>query len=124
MGVLAVANTVVAQPHVWSPDHAYAYPYASPNGSGDVGLSLNYGDGELYPSHAVGVLVDSGGSYSWQLVGSTRGRFGPETNHWGDYLNVRTGGDDPRHWFTVGFTLQTGRKAKDLRLDLVEFWLE
>jgi hypothetical protein len=112
-------KAVLAQPHIWNNDFAFAYPAAAPNSEGKVGISLHYGGGALFPSHAVGALVAA--TNTWQLVSTVSGRFGPADNKWGDFLTVRTFGADPTIWVATGYTLQTGPNATDIEARFIVF---
>lgn len=109
---------VVAQPHVWSADHAYGYPSVSVNDKGEIGISLFYGGNKLNPSHAVGVYDSS----RWQLLGTVAGTHGPGHNTWGDYLTIQSkpGGV----WLTTGFTMQGGGEPEDISVQHIEFSIE
>jgi hypothetical protein len=75
------------EPDIWHNDYAYAYPDASPNDNGDVGISLFRGGGTINPGHVVGVLDN--GSNRWTLQGTRNGTNGPNGNKWGDYVTCR-----------------------------------
>jgi hypothetical protein len=115
------SKAVVAQPHIWSPDFAFAYPAAATNADGRVGLSVFYGGGTHFPSHAVGVL-DATNS-SWELVTTASGTNGPASNRWGDYLTVRRDETNPKTWLATGYTLQGGTATTNVEPRLIRFSL-
>jgi hypothetical protein len=113
-------KAIVAQPHIWNPDFAYAYPAAAPNEDGVVGVSVLYGGGaELHPSHAVGILhSDDAG---WSLVATANGTHGPAANRGGDYLDAEQHGGDPKSWVATGLTQQAGPQRTDVEPRYVHF---
>jgi hypothetical protein len=112
------SKKVVAQPHLWNNNLAFAYPAAAPNEDGVVGLSVHYGGGTLYPSHAVGTLV---GNKTWELVMTAGGNSGPADGTWGDYLTVRRHGAEPKTWVATGFTLQGGPLRNNIEVRFIRF---
>ncbi len=116
-------KAVVAEPHLWSADFAFAYPAAAPNSNGVVGVSVAYGGGsQLHPSHAVGVFDES--SMTWNLVATANGTHGPSRNVWGDYLAARPHPPDPTSWVATGFTQQGGPFAGDIEVRYVHFRMD
>jgi hypothetical protein len=115
-------KAIVAQPHIWNPDFAFAYPDAAPNQDGVVGISLFYGGGaQLHPSHAVGVLQP--GNAGWDLMATANGTHGPAANRWGDYVAVRPHGADSTSWVAAGYTQQGGPLRTDVEPRYVHFRL-
>ena len=115
-------KTAVAQPHIWNPNFAFAYPSTAPNSNGVVGISVHFGGGsQFHPSHAIGVLNPS--TFEWQLAATANGTHGPAANRWGDYLAVRPHGKDPASWVASGFTLQGGPLRTDIEPRYVHFRL-
>jgi uncharacterized repeat protein (TIGR01451 family) len=117
------SKTVIAQPHIWNSDFAFAYPATAPNSIGVVGLSVEYGGGaQFFPSHAVGVLrKNNAGEFSWDLTTTINGTNGPSSNRWGDYLGIRPHGAQPLTWVASGFTLQGGTAPRDIEPRYVRF---
>lgn len=115
--------SVVAQPHLWNKDLAFAYPAAAPNERGEVGVSVHFGGKLLNPSHAVGMLwrPENGSRWQWDLVSSASGTHGPARNVWGDFLAVRLRGEESPSWVTIGFTLQGGRDRTNIEIRYAEF---
>jgi hypothetical protein len=118
--VLVDKNTkkATSQPHIWNKTFAFAYPAAVLNADGRLGISLCYGGGTVYPSHAVGTLRPNG---TWDLVLTAGGKFGPNDNRWGDYLAIRPHGADPKSWVATGYTLQTGPIRTDVEVRYINF---
>jgi len=100
----ATSKTVVAQPDLWNPNYAYAYPDVCPNATGVPGLSAFRGGGALFPSHLVGILNGT----TWSLVQTSAGTNAPSDNKWGDYLTCRRHHPDGASWIAAGYTLQGG----------------
>jgi hypothetical protein len=120
-------KAVTAQPHLWSGNLAYAYPAAAPNSTGRVGLSVHFGGGTNYPSHAVGTLIPATGQQGmkWDLLSTIVGNSGPvEDNKWGDYMAVRQHGKDPTNWVATGFTLRGGPLAENIQVNYIQFKLK
>ena len=112
---------IISQPHIWSPGYAYAYPAAAPNADGRVGLSIFYGGGSQYPSHAVGVLDAT--SSKWELINTASGTNGPASNRWGDFLTVRRDETNPKTWIATGYSLQGGTATTNVEPRLIHFSL-
>ena len=49
------SKAVLEQRDIWNGSTAFAYPAASPNDRGDVGMTMFYGGGNNHPTHCVGV---------------------------------------------------------------------
>jgi hypothetical protein len=115
-------KAVTAQPHLWNPNFAFAYPAAAPNANGVVGISVAYGGGsEFHPGHAVGVLKPA--NSGWGLVTTANGTHGPAANRWGDYLAVWPHGKEPASWVATGFTLRGGPLRTDIEPRYLHFRL-
>ena len=108
-----------AQPHIWNPHHAYAYPAAAVGPAGEVAVGLAFGGGAWHPSYAVGFLRE-GESPSWELAAVARGTDGPGNEAWGDYLAVRpepgTAG-----FLGTGIILRGGDTRRFARARIVRF---
>jgi len=111
--------TVVDEPDIWSPDYAYAYPDASPNANGDVGITLFRGGGNRLPGHVVGAWDSA--AKRWSLAGTRDSSNGPFDTKWGDYLTCRPDTIDPRNWIAVGYTLQGGDTQDSIEPRVVRF---
>jgi hypothetical protein len=114
---------VVDEPDLWSPDYAFAFPAAAPNANGQVGFSVYYGGGKLYPSHAVGRLFlgSEDGPSRWELVPTAVGTSGPDISAWGDFLVVRPHNVERGSWVTCGITLQGGSTREDVEVRYIRF---
>ena len=115
--------SLAAQPHIWNPDFAFAYPAAAANTAGQVGISLSFGGGTEFPSHAVGVLLPptDQASWRWKLAAVDRGTNGPDRNSWGDYLSCLSTGSD---WVATGMTLHGGSARDNMLTRVVRFRLD
>jgi hypothetical protein len=111
--------TVAAQPHIWNPGFAFAYPAVAVNSDGVVGIALFYGGGQkYYPNLAVGIL---GADNRWRLTMAAKSTNGPDDGKWGDYMGIRPDGGNPRQWVVAGFTLQGGADRKNVRPHFIRF---
>lgn len=114
-----LTKAVVDQPDLWSNNAAYAYPAASPNDRGHVGITLFYGGGTSQISHAVGIWDDY--SNGWQTALTRISSNGPTGGFWGDYLNCRRHSPDGLTWIASGYTLQGGTQANNVEPQYVHF---
>jgi hypothetical protein len=112
-------KNIVAQPHIWNATFAFAYPAASPNSDGKVGIAIHYGGGTIYPSHSVGVYDAT--NQRWQLVSTVSGRYGPDDGKWGDYQAVRMHGVQTNVWAATGFTLQSSPNQAGVEVRFILF---
>lgn len=112
--------TLIDQPDIWHTQFAWIYPAVGVNDRGHLGISVFYGGGALYPSHAVGISDDltSGG---WSFVRSAGGSHGPSSNRWGDYLACRRHSPDGLTWIASGFTQDGGSDAGNILPRYVHF---
>jgi hypothetical protein len=110
-------KSLVAEPDIWNPDVAFAYPSACPNANGVVGVSLFFGGGQFHPSHAVGYLDGD----QWVLAASRRGTHGPTDGKWGDYLSCEVHDPDGTDWVASGFTLQNGSDRRSIEPQYAQF---
>lgn len=112
------AGTVTSQPHIWNSQIAFAYPGASVNSTGQIGVGLSYGGGSLFPSHTVGIRTAT----AWSLVSTAEGTDGPAgLNRWGDYQSMRLNGQDQTRFACMGFTLSGGMNRQNIVPRLVQF---
>ena len=109
-----------AEPHIWSNSFGIAYPAASPNSDGDVGVIVTFGGPKHFPSQAIGVFPKNL-SEPFRLTQATNGLntpICPKQNNekdfncgvWGDYFTVRPHGVESNTWVTVGYTMQNSDK--------------
>jgi hypothetical protein len=120
----AATKAVIAQPQLWSLSFAYAYPAAAPNSKGVVGIAVFFGGGTAHPSPAVGFLDSnpSGMAWSFKLLMVRKGRHGPRSGEWGDYISILPDTQDAGgSWVATGFTLITGDRDKDVEPLVVRF---
>ncbi len=118
---LAQDFKLLEQTQVWNADHAYCYPCLTTNSDNEVGISLSWGGGKFYGSHAVGILgdfvvwfglesdvtllrqdVDSNGSLR---VDGSGGPIMAQTR-WGDYVHVRLAHPDTRFFSGFGYAVR------------------
>ena len=98
----------VEQTQIWNPDIAFCYPSLTTNSQGEVGVSLAWGGGTNFGSHAVGILGDF---VVWfqepsQMTSTfvdpsdkaTKSRFG-------DYLHVRLAYPDTTYFSAFGYAV-------------------
>jgi hypothetical protein len=112
---------VLAQPNMWNPQFAFAFPAAAVNADGQVAFSVLYGGNTLYPSHTVGLLVDD---KQWELLNVAVGTAGPADGKWGDYVSIRPHGTDPKTWVATGFSLQGGELRGKIQVRYVHIGLK
>lgn len=112
---------VVEQTQVWNADHAYCYPCLTTNSDDEVGISLSWGGGKFYGSHAVGIFgdfivwygalsdvtllrqkVDGAGI----LVVDSKGNPVLDQTRWGDYVHVRLAHPDLRFFGAFGYSVK------------------
>lgn len=110
---------VVADRDIWSPNYAYAYPTASPNAAGKIGITLFRGGNHLHPGHVVGTFDSA--TQRWQLRSTRDGTNGPSDNKWGDYLSCRPAAPDGRAWLASGYTLRGGGQRTNVEPRVVRF---
>lgn len=112
---------VVQQTQVWNADHAYCYPCLTTNSDNEVGISLSWGGGKFYGSHAVGILGDFVVWYgalsnvtvlrqkvdgSGNLVVDAKGNPVLDQTRWGDYVHVRLAHPDTRFYGAFGYSVK------------------
>jgi hypothetical protein len=102
---------LIDQPYFYSSNYAYAYPSVAVNGAGNLGLTIAYGGGALFPSVAVGIEDDvSGGAF--QLLAAAVGTSGPPIDWWGDFLSIQPDSGRGNTWVATGFTIQWSGTAR------------
>lgn len=118
--VETTTGSLVEEPDIWNEKSAFAYPAASPNAQGVVGVSLFFGGGPQHPGHIVG-FRDGG---AWRLVFSRAGTHSPPTPAWGDYLSCRRYYPQSSEWVASGYTLQGGTDRRHVEPQYVHFGIE
>lgn len=121
----AETSRLVAEPHLWSDQLAYAYPAVAPSSRGEVAISVSFGGGQFAPSHAVGRLKPGGKDVlpRWDLHMTRRGEHGPENGTWGDTLSICPHPKEPGTWVATGYTLQDGGEGENAEILYVHFGL-
>lgn len=114
----AATSAVIAEPDIWSTSVAFAWPNASPNQNGDIGVTMFRGGGLRNPGHVVGGF--DAAVRRWVLTVAVDGTNGPKDQKWGDYITCCSAGQT---WLAAAFTLQGGSELADVRPDVVEFAL-
>jgi hypothetical protein len=94
----------VEQSQVWNPDIAFAYPCLTTNSNNEVGISLAWGGGSSYGSHAVGILGDF---VVWFGDASEMTSTRTSPTRFGDYLHVRLAHPDTRFFSGFGYAVNT-----------------
>ena len=117
---MLTTKAIVAQPHIWSADTAFAYAAFAPNSAGKVGVTVAQGGGADHPNTVVGFLEDAA-SNDWRLAVSTSGTDDPDRNVWGDYFALRPHPTQPNTWVGTGFTQQGGADRTDIEPTYVHF---
>lgn len=110
--------TLVAEPDLWSPNGAWAYPAAAPNKRGGIGLSAFFG-GPTQPAHAVGVLDQQANTWTTKVASTST--HAPQGGKWGDYLDCHAHPTRPTSWIASGYTLQGGQDRRNVEPGVVVF---
>ena len=110
-------QAIVAQPDIFNPSTAFAYPATCPNANGTIGISLFQGGGATDPMHVVGFLDGT----TWVLQGTIVSTNAPIAGIWGDYLSCATHDPDAVDWVASGFSLQGGISAQFVDPQYVRF---
>lgn len=116
------SKQVVDEPDIWSNQNAWAYPAASSNDRGEVGVTAFYGGPGRHPSHVVGLRDDGAGT--WKTVFSVVASNSPTTAAWGDYLTCRVHAPFRHTWVAAGYTLQGGSDRRNIEPRYVHFGFE
>jgi hypothetical protein len=130
----------LAQPHLWHPSFAIAYPGAATNSRGEAAFAVAFGGPSTFPSFAIGVLTNSrqqdsperDTEWDWGFNVAREGRNTPycleggikdlDCGEWGDYFTVRPHGAEPDTWVTVGHTLSNDDPNEELKANVEFFW--
>ncbi|UTW61710.1 hypothetical protein KFE98_17100 [bacterium SCSIO 12741] len=120
-----VAKKVIGQYDIWNSEYAYVWPSITVNDNGTLGISVQYGGGEYYPSPAVGVGFFSGERYEWELTSISEGRT--VGGQYGDFLCCQPKFTDKVQFVASNFAWQdTGSKNEnghdpEVRVNFVSF---
>jgi hypothetical protein len=87
---------------IWNPDIAFAYPSLTTNSNNEVGISLAWGGGKSFGSHAVGIIGDT----LWYGEASDRTSTAATPTRFGDYLHVRLAHPDTRFFSAFGYAVR------------------
>lgn len=99
---LAQDYKCIEQTQIWNADHAYAYPSLTTNSNNEVGISLAWGGGKFYGSHAVGILGDF---VVWYGQSSEMTSTVLSPTRFGDYVHVRLAHPDTRFFSAFGYAI-------------------
>lgn len=120
--VVRIAETTMTQidePDIWSATTALAYPDASPNSNGDIGITLFAGGNLTHPTHMIGVRSANG--TNWNLLAVANSTHSPTGPKWGDYLTCRRDHPTGTDWVASGYSLQGGGEIADIVPHFVRF---
>jgi len=95
----------IEQTQVWNADVAFAYPCLTTNSNNEVGISLAWGGGKSFGSHAVGILGDF---VVWFGQASTMTSAQTSPTRFGDYVHVRLAHPDTRFFSAFGYAVLKG----------------
>jgi hypothetical protein len=115
---------LVEQAQIWNADIAFTYPSLTTNSNNEVGISLAWGGGKSFGSHAVGIFGDF---VVWFGEASDRTSTAASPTRFGDYLHVRLAHPDTRFFSAFGYAVrQDATLAPPERVDYlyVEFGRE
>lgn len=93
---------LLEQTQVWNADFAFAYPSLTTNSDNEVGISLAWGGGKSFGSHAVGILGDF---IVWFGEASERTSAFLNPTRFGDYVHVRLAQPDTRFFSAFGYAV-------------------
>jgi hypothetical protein len=109
-------------PDIWNPISAVVYPYAAPNVSGGLGVSIFFGGGPAFPTHMVCIDDDLNGlPPPWECAITAASTQGPNSNGWGDYVWVRPHWPRANTWRATGFRLNLGGSNDAVDPRYIEF---
>ena len=112
---------LVEQTQVWNADNAFAYPSLTTNSNNEVGISLAWGGGKFFGSHAVGILGDF---VVWYGEASDMTSAVLSPTRFGDYVHVRLAQPDTRFFSAFGYSVKKGTPAEKPDYLYVEFGRE
>jgi hypothetical protein len=119
--------SVIAQPVLWNRDYAFAFPAIAVNGRGELGISVHYGGGPRYPSHAVGrwIADEQHQTGRWELSSSAEGQTNREPYDWGPSLSIQADDSDPGGWVAAGPSLKRkpagNQPESEVEIRLIKF---
>jgi hypothetical protein len=99
---------LIEQTQVWNADIAFAYPSLTTNSDNEVGISLAWGGGKSFGSHAVGILGDF---VVWFGEASELTSAAVSPTRFGDYLHVRLAQPDTRFFSAFGYAVRKDSTA-------------
>jgi len=94
-------RTLINQPTIWHPNHAWQFPAIGVNNRGDIAGSAYWGGGAFYPT-MVALIWDrySSPPPPWENYGVVTSARG--ANAWGDWYSSRRHGTNTNTWITTG----------------------
>ncbi|HVI87560.1 MAG TPA: hypothetical protein VM659_04610 [Dongiaceae bacterium] len=93
----------IDQTQVWNPNYTFAYASLATNSNNEVGISLAWGGGSAYGSHAVGILSDF---VVWFGEASDMTSAYLSPTRFGDYLHCRLAYPDTRFFSGFGYAVK------------------
>ena len=91
------------QTQIWNANNAFAYPSLTTNSDNEVGISLAWGGGSFYGSHAVGIFGDF---VVWYGEASDMTSAYLTPTRFGDYVHVRLAQPDTRFFSAFGYAVK------------------
>lgn len=114
-------RSLVDQPLIWNPEHAWLYPSVAVNGRGHIAGSVFVAGGDFYSQ--MNIFIDDDFSNppppGWENYYVRESTHGPSNDRWGDYVASRRHEQYPNTWISTGFTLQGGSGNNNARPQLV-----
>lgn len=111
-------KALIDEPDIWSANGAWAYPAASTNNGGQIGISAFYGGlANHHPGHVVGARTAS----AWDTVLTATSTNDPSTPAWGDYLTCVAHSPTAAHWVASGYSMQGGSARTNVVPRYIEF---
>ncbi|MDQ4146028.1 MAG: hypothetical protein M3198_20240 [Actinomycetota bacterium] len=110
-------RTLIGQPDIWNNTVMFAYPAASTNSAGVVGVSPFYASSTIHPSLVV-AINDAG---VWRLAVGRSGTHTSPDRRWGDYLTCYRFRPNQAEWVASGYTLQGGTDRRNVEPQYVHF---
>jgi hypothetical protein len=95
---------LIDEPIIWSANNAWTIGAVSPNGSGELGVSIAYLGDSYYPGSAV-MVRDAISPTAWQTINVAESTNDPPQSRWGDYLTVQALNGNGSTWVAAGYTL-------------------
>jgi len=110
---------IVETPDLWSSTRAWAYPAASTNAAGAIGITAFYGGDDRNPGMVVGARDDQ--NARWVLRYARLGSDSTVDGKWGDYASCRADEHNNGGWIASGFTLEGGNTRTHIMPRFVRF---